>query len=112
MLNTNLFLKLTRHEVENGIFGILLSIRPRVICKDGFNVSIQASDRHYCSPRTSEVTVYDCVELGFPSEKEDLIMDYAEDNINPTDTVYTYVPIDVVDKMLEKHGGIVDIYYD
>lgn len=112
MLNTNLFLKLTRHEVKtNGLYfvGKMLSTRPKVICKDGFKISIQASEVHYCSPRTSEVVIYDEVELGYPSEKESLIMEYAEDDGDPTKTVYGFVPVEIVDKMLEKHGGIVDI---
>lgn len=112
MLNTNLFLKLTRHEEEiDGLYfvGKKLSIRPKVICKDGFKISIQASEYHYCSPRTNEATLYDKVELGYPSEKEDLIMEYAEDDNDPTEIVYGFVPVKIVDKMLEKHGGIVDI---
>lgn len=37
-----------------------------------------------------------------------LITDYAEDNTY-TDTVYGYVPVEIVDKLIEKHGGIVDL---
>lgn len=112
MLKTNLFLKLTRHEKSypgmNGQYKFL-EIRPGVICADGFTISIQASSNHYCSPRTDDAEEYESVELGFPSEKEDLIMEYVEDDQDPTQTVYGWVPVDVVDKMLEKHGGIVDI---
>lgn len=48
------------------------------------------------------------MELGFPSAADDLITDYAEDN-SYTDTVYGYVPVEIVDKLIEKHGGIVDL---
>ena len=29
-----------------------------------------------------------------------------EDEIDDTDTVYPYVPVKIVDKVLKKHGGI------
>lgn len=112
MLNTNLFLKLTRHERSYPGLGPehnYLEIRPAVICADGFQISIQASEHHYCAPRNNMAKEYESVELGFPSEKEDLIMEYVEDDQDPTGTVYGWVPVEVVDKMLEKHGGIVDI---
>ena len=32
--------------------------------------------------------------------------EYAEDDWNYTETVYGYVPIEVVEKLIEKHGGI------
>ena len=47
------------------------------------------------------------MELGYPSEPDELIEEYAEDWDDLTDTVYGYVPIEIVDKLLEKHGGIV-----
>lgn len=102
-------------------------VRERVVCKDGFVISIQASEYHYCEPRISQGYLdnklyfvegwsqqgyiekfipYKSVELGFPSVAEEDILDYAEDPNEPTDTVYGYVPVEIVDKMLEKHGGI------
>ena len=108
-MNTNLFLKLTRR-IETNFLGFEVQrTRPAVVCKDGFSVSIQAGECLYCSPRDNRAKEYECVELGFPSEKEELIMDYAEDCDKPTDTVYGFVPVEIVDEMLEKHGGIVDI---
>lgn len=82
--------------------------RPRVKCKDGFEISIQASFSHYCNPRKTFAGPYDEVELGFPSGDDSLIEDYAENEDEPTDTVYGYVPIDIVEKLIEKHGGIVE----
>lgn len=80
-------------------------IRPRVTCADGFHVSIQASDTHYCSPRNDEGP-WHSVELGFPSAADDLIQEYAEDPDHPTDTVYGYVPLAVVEALVSKHGGL------
>jgi hypothetical protein len=45
------------------------------------------------------------VEIGFPSEKEDLIMEYAESPDRPTRTVYSFVPHEVVHEVIMKHGG-------
>ena len=84
-------------------------IRPFVACKDGFTVSIQGGDDfHYCTPR-KRVNEYEAVELGYPSEEDPLIMEYAEDPFNPTDSVYGFVPLDVVEKLAAKHGGISSI---
>ena len=108
--------------------------RPRVFCKDGFSISIQASEYHYCTPRYSQVPPkseglwlimngdrifsgdsrgtffsnifipYKTVELGYPSAEDDLIKFYAEGD-NYTTTVYAGVPVMVVEELIEKHGG-------
>ena len=82
--------------------------RPRVICSDGFSVSIQAGHGMYSTPRNFNPP-YTHVELGFPSDYEPDILDYAEsfsEIESPTDTVYPYVPIEVIYKALIKHGDI------
>lgn len=76
-------------------------------CADGFSVSIQASEKNYCTPRNNSGP-YTEVELGFPSLKDGLLLPYAEDPDNPTETVYGYVPSAVVLEVLEAHGGWVD----
>ena len=78
-----------------------------VVCADGFTVSIQASSSHYCYPRRDDADEYVNVELGFPSEPDDLIQPYAEDAHWPCDTVYGFVPHFVVRQLLAKHGGVV-----
>lgn len=89
-----------------------IKIRPKVRCKDGFEVSIQASSVHYCSPRhtfkPAEDMIYTEVELGFPNGEDDLIKEFAEDPFDLTATVYPYVPVDIVVKLIEKHGGIIE----
>jgi hypothetical protein len=79
-------------------------VRSSIICRDGFKVSIQASSSTYCSPRT-KADAYTHVELGFPSEADDLIIPFAEDK-EYTNTVYPYVPSFIVLALLHKHGGI------
>ena len=85
-----------------------LEIRPRVKCKDGFEVSIQGSRYHYCSPRVNlEDGCYSQVELGYPSEiMSDEINQHAENDEYLLETVYSYVPIELVEKEIQKHGGI------
>ena len=80
----------------------------RLHCNDGFSMSVQAHEFVYCSPRVSpeETDCYARVEVGFPSEREELLMKYVEDYDNPTETVYGYVPVEVVQEVIEKHGGI------
>lgn len=80
--------------------------RPRLLCNDGFSISVQASEFHYCWPRLNGNQDYESVELGYPSSEDELINEYAEDDWNYTETVYGYVPIEVVEKLIEKHGGI------
>lgn len=84
---------------------IIQENRPRLLCNDGFSISVQASKFHYCIPRLDGAQDYETVELGYPSHEDELINDYAEDD-DYTKTVYGYVPIEVVEKLIEKHGGI------
>lgn len=78
---------------------------PRIVCEDGFSMSVQAGSANYCSPR-DEFGPYTKFEIGFPSEKVDVLMDYAEEPDSPTDTVYGWVPVDLVVKIINEHGGI------
>ena len=77
-----------------------------ITCADGFNISIQGSQGHYSS-YNKETNKFTSVELGFPSETDELIIKYAEDPDEPTETVYPYVPVDVVNKLIKKHGGTI-----
>jgi len=79
-----------------------------IVCADGFRMSVQANGGAYCQPRIDAAEKYTDVEIGFPSEEEPLIMPWVEDERKPTDTVYGYVPVDVVTNVIVKHGGIVD----
>lgn len=83
-----------------------LEILPRLECVDGFSVSMQADEFKYCSPRDNSGPWYK-VELGFPSAvPTDEVMEYAENKDDPTGTVYGYVPIQVVARLIDEHGGL------
>jgi len=83
-------------------------LNPRVMCADGFTMSVQAHDGAYCSPRVNNAESYDEVEVGFPSSAEPLLMDWCDDPNDPTGTVYGYVPVQVVTNVIAKHGGMVE----
>ena len=51
---------------------------------------------------------YKEVEVGFPSIEEPLLMEYIESEGKPTDTVYPYVPVQVVTNVIARHGGMVE----
>ena len=84
---------------------------PHIICEDGFSMSVQVGYSLYSTPKKIAKR-YSAVEIGYPSEPEELIKEYAEfapfdeDTTDYTDTVYPYVPVKIVDKVLKKHGGI------
>ena len=84
---------------------------PKIVCSDGFTMSVQVGYSLYSTPK-KVAKRYSAVEIGFPSEDEPLIEKYAESYYDPdvdfkyTETVYPYVPVKVVDKVLKKHGGI------
>ena len=88
--------------------------RDYVVCADGFTMSVQASENHYCSPRADGAEViYGRVEIGFPSEREPEFDEYVEDlsqdgkDIDWTGSVYGWVPSDIVALVIAKHGGMV-----
>ena len=78
----------------------------RVKCKDGFTMSVQASSTAYCSPRVNGGRYYE-VEIGYPSQREPLLLKYAEEPKKPTNTVYGYVPVGTVYLVITKHGGMI-----
>lgn len=80
----------------------------KIICADGFEMSVQAGSTHYSDPREDCAEKYISVEVGYPTDAEELFMPYAEDPNRPTDTVYGWVPSSIVTLVCVKHGGVVD----
>ena len=87
---------------------------PKIVCVDGFEMSVQVGHSLYSTPK-KVAKRYSEVEIGFPSEREPLIEEYVElgifdtaqgRGVDYTDTVYPYVPVKIVNKVLKKHGGI------
>ena len=78
----------------------------RVVCKDGFSLSVQASEFSYCTPRITGAPRYTEAEVGFPSNKEPLLMPYIDGGeLSPTENVYGWVPAEVIQRVIQIHGG-------
>ena len=84
-----------------------MKLNEKVVCADGFTMSVQAHAGAYCLPRMTDAPVYREVEVGFPNAEEPMLMDWAEEKRRPTDTVYGWVPVNVVTNVIAKHGGMV-----
>jgi hypothetical protein len=81
---------------------------PRIECADGFTMSVQADEFTYCTPRDN-VGPWSKVEIGFPSERVEEFMEWAENDDKPTETVYGWVPLEVVAEVIEDHGGFKEV---
>ena len=83
---------------------------PHIVCTDGFTMSVQVGYSLYSKPK-KVAKRYSEVEVGYPSEREPLLEKYVEtvfeaEFIDYTDSIYPYVPVKLVDKVLKRHGGI------
>lgn len=89
--------------------------RKRILCADGFSISVQASWRHYCEPRDNrfaDIRLYELVECGYPEGPdgcEHEVPQWFEDFRECGDSkVFPYVPIMQVMKLIDAHGGRVE----
>ncbi len=98
-MNINEFIQKHRRDRDRITYEID-SLTPHVMCQDGFTMSVQAGKGLYSSPRDTS-DYYEEVEVGYPSEDESSLEDYADGT-----GVYAYVPCSIVDEIIEKHGGI------
>ena len=87
-------------------------VQPPIRCKDGFQMSVQASRDHYCTPRDDKGP-YTHVEVGWPSMWEDLLLPFTDNDTDRTPvvcgespTLYVNVPANTVRAVVEKHGGM------
>ena len=84
----------------------------QLVMNDGTELSIQASSFHHCNPRTTEIpnyNWYDEFEIGFPNRVIDKLLPYAEDVDEPTETVYAYVPKNLIRCIVEDCGGVKEV---
>lgn len=79
----------------------------RLVCTDGFSMSVQADKGAYCQPR-NDGGPYVEVEVGYPNRIEELLIPWAENPAKPTQTVYGYVPTEIVLEVILKHGGFIE----
>jgi hypothetical protein len=83
-------------------------IFPPMTCADGFSMSVQGHAGTYSRPRDDFAKHYSAVEVGFPSAREELLMPFIDggEDTDPTETVYGYVPLDIIEQVVAKHGGL------
>ena len=79
--------------------------RPRIELKSGLTMSIQGGKNSYSNPKGNWNTDYTTMEVGFPSEVVQELLQYAKDIDEPLDTVYAYVPVKVLVKIVQDNGG-------
>lgn len=87
--------------------GVLQGLRPKIVCRDGFTLSVQAGDFCDCTPRCNGNDVdYITCEVGYPSEEEELLLPFKsfKDEIS-TEAIYSYTPVSVIEDVIKKHGG-------
>lgn len=89
--------------------------RKRILCADGFSISVQASSYHYSEPRDNrfaDIRLYELVECGYPEGPdgcEHEVPQWFEDFRECGDSkVFPYVPIMQVMKLIDAHGGRVE----
>lgn len=82
-----------------------------VKCRDGFTVSVEVGAYNYCTPQVDNAPDYDEVECGFPSRPVPEWAGYGEGDGASSD-VFGYVPVNLVDRVIAQHGGIVNFEYD
>lgn len=83
----------------------MLEQLPRIECVNGFSMSVQASRTHYCEPR-GDLGPWHSVEIGYPSARVEVLLEFAEDRERPTSTVYAGVPIEVAAMVIDENGGM------
>ena len=103
MDHVNNFLILTRRSANETCLPSRQQIRPKVWCLSGLRMSIQASEFHYSHPRTN-TPPYTAVEIGYPNRYIPEFAPYLD-----LDTVYGYVPVAIVNQVIEDNGGITQI---
>lgn len=74
---------------------------------DGTAFSVTAGGGAYSSPSGEQVQPpFKQVEVGFPTREIPELMRYIEPgSTSPTQTVYPYVPVEVIEKIIQQSGG-------
>lgn len=97
----NDYLTETYDETMHGTFN-----RPAAVMVDGFSMHIQAGNRYYSNPGRDLVCGYSSVEVSCPSADEDMLYKYRNYH-GLGNKVFAYVPSYIVDRIIQKHGGII-----
>ena len=74
-------------------------LNPSITLNSGMTLSVQASRTHHSEPRNN-VGPYSEVELSFSGNTPRYLVPYKND------TVFSYVPVQLVEKLIADNGGI------
>jgi hypothetical protein len=101
----------TKACIANSMMPVEFVRLPRIVCKDGYSVSIQAGSAFYSWPREDLADEYGAFELGYQSDREPSLDEWAEPDYSTGEIdylrcIFPFVPVEVVDAVIEKHGGI------
>lgn len=109
MTRDELIARLTFPAKDIGYGYMFKDIAPHIHCADGAHLSVQASKTHYCSPR-NDLGPWSTVEVGYPNpappESWSEFFDGDWENEERTQSVYGYVPVDMVVDYINAHGGV------
>jgi hypothetical protein len=85
---------------------VTFSRLPKVRCANGFTMSVQYGSGLYCSQyMTAFPVVPETCEIGFPSRCVKDLEPYREGSDKPTQSVYGWVPLSVIVKIIDANGG-------
>jgi hypothetical protein len=100
---------------RDGTPGYVWDSHPLMVCRDGFSMSVQASPTHYCNMRN----YYELGDSYEPKWPIDVIPHMSAEvyKVDPWDPLFNeygdgedplgWVPLEVIDQVIEKHGGLV-----
>lgn len=86
--------------------------RPRVICRDGFSFGVETGEGSYTEPAVQiyKYMDYRSIEITKPSVEDETLEGFAEEYLHLsgpiTECEIPYVPVELIEEMIEKHGGI------
>jgi len=110
--------RITQHGTQDSKFSRAGKPTGQINCVDGFRLSVQAGGGAYSVPRHHGFSAHDPgsdfegpythAEVGFPSQQPQPWSKwekYCEAPSEPTETVYGYVPVELIRALIESHGG-------
>lgn len=80
-------------------------IFPAMVCADGFEMSVQGHWGGYCEPRGDFEPQYRSVEVSTAPQAEQLLVAHGGTDYDEF-SIYGYVPIELIEKIVVKHGGL------
>ena len=87
-------------------------VRPRLVCNDGFSMSLQSGPKHFCSlrnPTDGPMPVpspYTDAEIWKTRSGDTEFLDPIIAEYGDGDDPYGWVPLELVDTLISAHGGV------